>query len=150
MTTAVRSTAIVSSLFPSEVRDRLYPASGEVKSASSEMAKGKLNTFLRESQRPVSADPTPAESSLMGGTPIAELYPETTVLFADISGYGIRRKSSIFWKAYTPHLMPLQRNVVFSRSKRLVIAMLPWWGYPHVASIMRWSWPTLPVIAERK
>jgi Adenylate and Guanylate cyclase catalytic domain len=91
MTTAVRSTAIVSSLFPTEVRDRLYPATSETKSTrkstSSETAKGKLNTFLRESQKPANAAPTPAESSLMGGAPIAELYPETTVLFADISGF---------------------------------------------------------------
>jgi Adenylate and Guanylate cyclase catalytic domain len=91
MNTAVRSTAIVSSLFPSEVRDRLYPAEGESKtakkSAHPETAKGKLNSFLRETQNPTNDVPTSADNSLIGGAPIAELYPETTVLFADISGF---------------------------------------------------------------
>jgi hypothetical protein len=87
MSTAVRSSAIVSSLFPSEVRDRLYPTKGAVKStrksSSPETAKGKLHSFLRESHNPnVAVHPLDEWSS-----PMAELYPETTVLFADISGF---------------------------------------------------------------
>jgi class 3 adenylate cyclase len=84
MSSAVRTSAIVSSLFPSEVRDRLYPAAGGWQSTSPETAKGKLNSFLRESRQPTNGS---VESSLMGSAPIAELYPETTVLFADISGF---------------------------------------------------------------
>jgi hypothetical protein len=89
MRSAVRSNAIVSSLFPSVVRDRLYPIEGTVKSTSMspETAKGKLHSFLRESQKPASVAPKHTEWNLFGTSPIAELYPETTVLFADISGF---------------------------------------------------------------
>jgi Adenylate and Guanylate cyclase catalytic domain len=92
MSTAVRSSAIVSSLFPSEVRDRLYPTEGAVKSTSRkslspETAKGKLHSFLRESNKLDVTVPTPDAWNLLGSSPIAELYPETTVLFADISGF---------------------------------------------------------------
>jgi class 3 adenylate cyclase len=89
MHTAVRSTAIVSSLFPSEVRDWLYPEANysKPKRKTSSETQGKLSTFLRESEDPANAASAQADSSLKGGTPIAELYPETTVLFADISGF---------------------------------------------------------------
>jgi Adenylate and Guanylate cyclase catalytic domain len=79
LNTAVRSTAIVSSLFPSTVRDRLYPEAV----LKPETAKGKLQSFLR--------DHTSADANTGGvnfaGNPIAELYPDTTVLFADIVGF---------------------------------------------------------------
>jgi Adenylate and Guanylate cyclase catalytic domain len=89
MSTAVRSSAIVSSLFPSEVRDRLYPTEGATsrKTLSPETAKGKLHSFLRESNKLDVTVPTPDAWNLLGSSPIAELYPETTVLFADISGF---------------------------------------------------------------
>jgi class 3 adenylate cyclase len=87
MDTAIRSTAIVSSLFPAEVRDRLYPAVERKKSTGSpETAKGKLHTFLRETQKSANSA-SETETNLLKGLPIAELYPETTVLFADISGF---------------------------------------------------------------
>jgi hypothetical protein len=127
--TAVRSSAIVSSLFPSEVRDRLYdnnaaastqpsndlsPADRSETSKSPakkrssvasillpDTTKGKLSSFLRDTQL---TSPLVATSSrnndaggqdvmnastnpLLVGAPIAELYPETTVLFADICGF---------------------------------------------------------------
>lgn len=98
LNTAVRSTAIVSSLFPSEVRDRLYPATAaadDAKQKSSrrsssvlpDTAKGKLKSFLRETG--VSTNPSldSSTSVMLEGAPIAELYPDTTVLFADISGF---------------------------------------------------------------
>jgi Adenylate and Guanylate cyclase catalytic domain len=89
MSTAVRSSAIVSSLFPSEVRDRLYPIEGSIGriSSSPETAKGKLHSFLRESQKPNVTVHQQDASNPLGASPIAELYPDTTVLFADISGF---------------------------------------------------------------
>jgi class 3 adenylate cyclase len=51
------------------------------------MTKCKLNKFLREGQNPANAAPMPADSGLIGSTAKAELYPETTVLFTDISGF---------------------------------------------------------------
>jgi Adenylate and Guanylate cyclase catalytic domain len=90
LNTAVRSSAIVSSLFPSAVRDRLYPAAHDTRAKKNqsnvcrpETAKGKLQSFLREGKTSSGNEGfTPLSSS-----PIAELYPDTTVLFADIAGF---------------------------------------------------------------
>jgi Adenylate and Guanylate cyclase catalytic domain len=61
---AVRSSEIVSSLFPKSVQDQLYPTLAE---------------------RP-SHETHQEQTSGMGGQ-IAKLYPETTVMFADIKGF---------------------------------------------------------------
>lgn len=79
LNTAERSTAIVSSLFPSAVRDRLYPAP-EVSQEGNTLAK--LNGRLGKHTSP-SASPNTG----LVGIPIAEFYPDTTVLFADIVGF---------------------------------------------------------------
>jgi hypothetical protein len=65
LSTANRSHAIVSSLFPSNVRDQLY-----------------LNEEINKNKNTNSSTP----SALMG-PPIAELHPETTVMFADIVNF---------------------------------------------------------------
>jgi Adenylate and Guanylate cyclase catalytic domain len=83
MQSAVHSSAIVSSLFPSAVRDRLYPTQAPTQ-AFPETAKGKLQSFLGDGKK---STETNAETSRFSGSPIAELYPETTVLFGDISGF---------------------------------------------------------------
>jgi hypothetical protein len=67
MKAALRSTAIVSSLFPSTVRDQLYASESEA-----------------DDKRGVSS---PNAKTPGSGSPIAELYPETTVMFADIAGF---------------------------------------------------------------
>jgi hypothetical protein len=69
LSTANRSHAIVSSLFPSSVRDQLY---------SNQDIDKKANTNLTTQQSP---------SAALMGPPIAELYPETTVLFADMVNF---------------------------------------------------------------
>ena len=68
LTTANRSHAIVSSLFPSSVRDQLcaQEMNTMIKNASSEKGNAKFNL------------------TKILGPPIAELYPETTVLFCDV------------------------------------------------------------------
>jgi Adenylate and Guanylate cyclase catalytic domain len=71
METATRSTAIVSSLFPSSVCDRLYPPV-----LSSDPRSNKLDALSADSGTETTSD-----------SPIAELYPETTVMFADIAGF---------------------------------------------------------------
>ena len=60
--TANRSHAIVSSLFPSNVRDQLFPTETAITSSTDK------NNLI----------------SPVMGPPIAELYPETTVLFCDV------------------------------------------------------------------
>ena len=80
LTKAVQSTAIVSSLFPKNVRDRLMDSAR----GSSEKGAGFTARVPRfkslESNKP--KDETAASSSV----PIADLFSECTVLFADIAG----------------------------------------------------------------
>jgi Adenylate and Guanylate cyclase catalytic domain len=73
MSTALRSTAIVSSLFPSTVRDQLYPAVSDVVSYGNNIG---ISTF----------DLNVTSIGIIG-SPIAQVYPETTVIFADIVGF---------------------------------------------------------------
>jgi hypothetical protein len=84
MKTAIRSTAIVSSLFPSTVRDQLYASESE--------AGDKRGVFSPKASDDVN---TPGS-----GSPIAELYPETTVMFADIAGFtawsSVRQPCQVF------------------------------------------------------
>jgi Adenylate and Guanylate cyclase catalytic domain len=72
MQSAVRSSQIVSSLFPSSVRDQLYPA-----------AQGTVSYNDEKRHR----SPRDEGETNLRGSPIAEAYPETTVLFADIAGF---------------------------------------------------------------
>jgi hypothetical protein len=90
---AVQSSSVVSSLFPAMVRERLF-AGGKsskirepYKAAS---AKNRLKTFLDEGKKKSSLD----------SKPIADLFPYTTVMFADISGFtawsSVREPSQVF------------------------------------------------------
>jgi Adenylate and Guanylate cyclase catalytic domain len=71
LSSAVRSSEIVSSLFPSSVQDQLYPT-------------------LVKTDKPVWSSnekhPEPNSKETVEG-PIAKLYSETTVMFADIKGF---------------------------------------------------------------
>jgi len=92
MTTAVRSTAIVSSLFPATVRDRLYPMEDPVKK---EAPKNRMRSFMNESTHNSST-----RAGTSGSSPIADLFPEATVLFSDIAGFtawsSVRQPSQVF------------------------------------------------------
>jgi Adenylate and Guanylate cyclase catalytic domain len=93
VTSAERSSAIVSSLFPSTVRDRLYASSQNgTARLLPESAKRRLHRFIREGNAGVACSPTES--------PIAELYPDTTVLFADIAGFtswsSVRTPTQVF------------------------------------------------------
>jgi Adenylate and Guanylate cyclase catalytic domain len=74
LTTATHSTAIVSSLFPSAVRDQLYPLSASTEGDSPEGGIATNHNFDGKGEQ-------------SKGRPIAELYPDTTVMFADIAGF---------------------------------------------------------------
>eukprot|EP00980_Cylindrotheca_fusiformis_P023088 scaffold10105_cov129-Cylindrotheca_fusiformis.AAC.1 len=66
---------IVANVFPSAIRDRLYQAQGNA---------------LQQSQM-VGAKTSPlgsaSESGTMGSAPLADLFPNTSVVFADIAGF---------------------------------------------------------------
>jgi hypothetical protein len=68
---AAKSNAIVSSLFPSNVRDRLFKEDG---------SKSRLKSFLNGGE---DGD----ESLALVSKPIADLFPDTTILFMDIAGF---------------------------------------------------------------
>jgi class 3 adenylate cyclase len=81
---AAKSNAIVTSLFPSNVRDRLYAENEEKAALVDANNKSRLKKFL------VSEVPglNEVDDDFMYKTkPIADLFPETTILFADISGF---------------------------------------------------------------
>jgi hypothetical protein len=74
LSSAVRSSEIVSSLFPSSVHDQLYPTL-----VSSDKSTIRMWPIQEEHEN--------RESVTTVGGPIAKLYPETTVMFADIKGF---------------------------------------------------------------
>jgi hypothetical protein len=111
---AIKSNAIVSSLFPAEVRDRLFEqnadaqkgskAPGKYKSVES-AAKFRLKSYLDNDLAGGgnNGDGTNVDHTIpeMYDTkPIADLFPNTTVMFADISGFtawsSVRDPSQVF------------------------------------------------------
>jgi class 3 adenylate cyclase len=68
---ATKSNAIVSSLFPSNVRDRLFQEQGN---------KDRLATFL-------TGDEGGDENQALASKPIADLFPNSTIIFMDIVGF---------------------------------------------------------------
>jgi Adenylate and Guanylate cyclase catalytic domain len=121
MNRAVRSSAIVSSLFPAVVRDRIYPltatestpaatkstAADDSTSKNNDIRKSMFNlvdtttrllSFLIAEGTDDDNVATPASQSLT--SPIAELFPDTTVLFADIAGFtawsSVREPTQVF------------------------------------------------------
>lgn len=90
---AQKTDAIVSSLFPENVRDRLFKKK-EVKSNKKkskrkkntfEPAKAKMRNFLCDESQ-CSDEPHGLMDPDLDDRPIADLFPETTVMFADIAG----------------------------------------------------------------
>jgi hypothetical protein len=77
---AVQSTAIVSSLFPKNVRDRLLETANQRDNAPAEQSAAFKNSRLKSllGQDGQTEDNAP---------PIADLFPNCTVMFADISGF---------------------------------------------------------------
>ena len=108
---AVKSAAIVSSLFPKEIRDRLYEVNEEKDDpkkisgvgSGKKMLKGYLgdddkengNDDLEDSQTGAQGIPEVYDTK-----PIADLFPRTTVMFADIAGFtawsSVREPTQVF------------------------------------------------------
>jgi class 3 adenylate cyclase len=86
LSSAKRTTKIVSSLFPSTVRDKLYPV------PERPVRRNSLDAFmpgkLQSSHRNLTSSTECSTSSIVC-SPIADLYPDTTVLFADIAGFTV-------------------------------------------------------------
>lgn len=122
---AARSNAIVSSLFPSQIRDRLFASAASASNSKENdlerddspdntrsgpsSSKTRLKDFLNDKntarlQQVVedTQDNTISGDSevLFEGKPIADLFTETTVIFADIAGFtawsSVREPSQVF------------------------------------------------------
>ena len=95
---AARSNAIVASLFPSNVRDRILQQAEEQVDRKSKKfgsnGKNQLKSFLSDG---MAEKPNGEDTS---GKPIADLFPHTTVMFADIAGFtawsSIREPCQVF------------------------------------------------------
>lgn len=106
---AKRSNAIVSALFPKNVRDRIMKEAEEQVEAELAQGKGRRNrfsapksqlkTFLSDGQQAPNNN-APAGVTAFGGKPIADLFPSATVMFGDISGFtawsSVREPSQVF------------------------------------------------------
>jgi Adenylate and Guanylate cyclase catalytic domain len=79
MQSATRSSAIVSSLFPSKVRNRLYDESLPKANEKELSTQNRLKNFMAKTEQR-SVEP-------INTGPIADLFESTTVLFADIKGF---------------------------------------------------------------
>jgi hypothetical protein len=90
---AKRSTAIVSSIFPKQVRDRLMEAPIQGNAT-------KLRSLLSKSSMVGSKEASANATDIMSSNPIADLFPEATVMLADVEGFtawsSIREPSQVF------------------------------------------------------
>ena len=98
--TALRTDAIVSSLFPSNVRDRILQdaeeqVEREMKSNSRVAAKHHLQNFLEHEPKEAGNG-----KKVFATKPIADLFPETTIMFGDLVGFtawsSVREPSQVF------------------------------------------------------
>jgi hypothetical protein len=85
LSAATKSHAILSSLFPSNIRDRLYAEQAEAEKQAGAKGNPNFKSLLAGDAMGVSG----VEDGEMGykGKPIADLFNEATVLFGDISGF---------------------------------------------------------------
>ncbi len=114
MDSAQRSNAIVSSLFPADVQARLFKKqldhkkqqkSRNIFASLSEGPRLRMKTFLNDEdaadRRTAQMDPErPFMDEADTEAPIADLFPHTTVMFADIAGFtawsSVREPTQVF------------------------------------------------------
>jgi Adenylate and Guanylate cyclase catalytic domain len=103
---AAHSSAIVSSLFPSTVRDRLLNNDTEHTNGVSykeETGKAKLKSFLNSADGGAAAAAEMnhlSDHNFFQTKPIADLFPETTIMFGDLVGFtawsSVRQPTQVF------------------------------------------------------
>lgn len=97
--TAKRSTAIVSSIFPKNVRDQLMGAPVQ---GNATKLRSLMNSTTTSDQKYTEASQhnDHGMDTLAGGGPIADLFPECTVMFGDVEGFtawsSVREPSQVF------------------------------------------------------
>jgi class 3 adenylate cyclase len=106
---AARANAILSTLFPKNIRDRLFEERELVEETAGQKKpllnrpgnKARLSKFLNNEANGLNSGEDADDDDFMYKTkPIADLFPETTILFADISGFtawsSTREPSQVF------------------------------------------------------
>eukprot|EP00934_Nitzschia_sp_Nitz4_P000129 Nitzschia sp. Nitz4//scaffold16_size188269//96486//104413//NITZ4_001795-RA/size188269-snap-gene-0.143-mRNA-1//-1//CDS//3329538529//129//frame0 len=97
MNTALKSSAIVSSLFPKNIRDRLFETGGTMNGQSPASQKHQLRSFISKEDEGTA---TGNDVQAMTSRPIADLFPEATVSFGDIANFtawsSTREPSQVF------------------------------------------------------
>ncbi|KAL7562125.1 hypothetical protein ACA910_019867 [Epithemia clementina (nom. ined.)] len=99
---AVQSTAVVSNLFPQVVRDRIFRSQEEkaIRKERVSTAKLRLQQFLRNDDRAHGMEMQAGNAHEGENVPIAELFSDTTVMFADIAGFtawsSVREPAQVF------------------------------------------------------
>ena len=82
---AAKTDRIVASLFPSNIRDRLMAEEEDAEKRQGERgARTRLKDFLAN-DGPVEKDMEETDDFMYKTKPIADLFPETTIMFADVS-----------------------------------------------------------------
>jgi Adenylate and Guanylate cyclase catalytic domain len=103
---AAESNAIISSLFPTNVRGRLFEEAKQKaqltrknKKTGQAAAKSQLKNMITNGNMDTGAR-SEVDDLIYAGKPIADLFPETTILFADIAGFtawsSVREPSQVF------------------------------------------------------
>ena len=96
---ATKSNEIINTLFPQQVRDRLFANRQQDMEVNN--TKSKLKSMINTGDYAASTDDEEIDDNIMYKTkPIADLFPETTILFADIAGFtawsSVREPSQVF------------------------------------------------------
>ena len=96
--TAKKSTAIVSSIFPKKVRDQLLGAPVQGNATKLRRLAGGATPMGQSTKKLEDASQHSCSDDL--GSPIADLFPDCTVMFADVEGFtawsSVREPSQVF------------------------------------------------------
>jgi class 3 adenylate cyclase len=140
---AADSTAIVSSLFPKQVRDRLLATTEGNEATNNRFSSGnnRLKLYLSGDQ----------ESCIMQNNPIADLFPNCTVMFGDIAGFtawsstrGPEKVFVLLQSLYHRYDQIAKRRKVFKVETigdcYLAVAGLPEAQPQHAMIMARFAW----------
>jgi hypothetical protein len=149
LATATQTTAIVSSLFPAQVRDRLMMQQEKQSDAYGAANKSRLKGFLNGNSNEFESN----------AAPIADLFPLCTVFFADISGFtawsSTREPAQVFillQSVYQAFDALAKRRKVFKvetiGDSYMAVTGLPEPMQKHAVTMVRFSWECLHKMRE--